>query len=359
MVIITLIIMAGLSLDERFMQEALSLATKGWGRTGINPLVGAVVVKDNQIIGRGFHRRIGEAHAEVIALIEAGFRAYGSTLYVTLEPCSCTGRTPPCVEAILRAGVKRVVIGMYDPNPDVNKQGEKFLLEHNINVSVGIFEKQAQDLNRFYRKYITKKIPYAIIKLAVSQDGRISGFPQKYITNEKSLRFVHSLRGQVDAVLVGINTILKDDPYLTDRYVGRHNPARIVIDPHLKIPMTANILKDDARRIIITSEKENVKKARCLKDVGVEMVFLSGDYYQLKNVFEILGRMNISSIMVEGGGILFSQFLSKKMYDELYIFVASKSVNAGIDFLKENNIDLTELPAVEFGEDKLYVYRNN
>ncbi|MGQ9817110.1 MAG: bifunctional diaminohydroxyphosphoribosylaminopyrimidine deaminase/5-amino-6-(5-phosphoribosylamino)uracil reductase RibD [bacterium] len=357
--VIIILIMLDRSLDERFMQEALSLATKGWARTGINPLVGAVVVKNNQIVGRGFHRRIGEAHAEVIALIEAGSKAYGSTLYVNLEPCSCTGRTPPCVEAILKAGIKRVVIGMYDPNPAVNKQGEKFLLEHNINVSVGILEKQAQELNRFYRKYITTKIPYVIVKLAVSHDGRISGFPQKYITNEKSLRFVHSLRGQVDAILVGINTVLKDDPYLTDRFVGRHNPARIVIDPHLKIPMTANFLKDDARRIIITSEKENFKKVRCLKDGGIEMVFLSGDYYPIKNLFEIIGQMDISSVMIEGGGILFSQLLSKKFYDELYIFVAPQSVNAGIDFLQENNIELAQFQAVDLGEDRLYVHRNN
>lgn len=351
--------MASQNFDERFMQEALCLATKGWSRTGINPLVGALVVKNNQIIGRGFHRKIGEAHAEVIALIEAGFRAQDSTLFVNLEPCSCIGRTSPCVEAIVRAKVKRVVIGMYDPNPAVNKQGEKFLLEHNISVSAGVLEKQAQELNRFYTKYITTRMPYTIIKIAVSQDGRISGFPQKYITSEKSRRFVHSLRGQVDAVLVGINTILKDDPYLTDRFVGRCNPTRIVIDPHLKIPMTANFLKEDARRIIITSEKENIKKIRSLQNAGIEMVFLPGDYYQIKTIFELLGQMYISSIMVEGGGILFSQLLSKKMYEELYIFVASQSVNTGIDFLKENHIDLTELQAVEFGEDKLYVYRNN
>lgn len=357
--VIIILIMDFQNFDERFMQEALSLATKGWSKTSINPLVGAVVVKNNHIIGRGFHRKIGEAHAEVVALIEAGYRAQGSTLFVNLEPCPCTGRTPPCVEAIVKAKIKRVVIGMYDPNPAVNRLGVKFLLEHNINVSVGILEKQAQELNRFYTKYITTRMPYTIVKIAVSQDGRISGFPQKYITSEKSLRFVHSLRGQVDAVLVGINTVLKDDPYLTDRLVGRHNPARVVIDPHLKIPMTANFLKEDARRIIITSEKENIKKIRSLQNAGIEIVFLSGDYYQIKTIFELLGQMNISSILVEGGGLLVSQLLTKKMYEELYIFVAPQSVNTGIDFLKENNIDLTQLQAVDFGEDKLYVYRNN
>jgi len=345
--------------DIRFMSEALALTKKGWGKTSVNPLVGAVVVKNNQIVGRGFHRKIGEAHAEVIALIEAGSRAQGSTLFVNLEPCPCAGRTPPCVEAILRAKIKRVVIGMYDPNPAVYKKGSEFLLEHNINTSIGILEKQAQELNRFYTKYITSKMPYIILKVAVSQDGRISGFPRKYITGEKSLRFVHSLRAQVAGVLVGINTVLKDDPYLTDRLVGRHNPARIVIDPHLKIPMTANFLKDDARRIIITSEKDNLKKVKSLQDAGIEMVFLSGDYYQISSVFEILGQMNISSIMVEGGGILLSQILGKKLYEELYIFVAPQSVGTGIDFLKENFIELNSMQAIKFGEDRLYVYRNN
>ncbi len=344
--------------DIRFMAEALALAKRGWGRTSINPVVGAVVVNNNRIVGRGFHRKRGEAHAEVVALHEAGSEARGATLYVNLEPCSFTGQTPPCVEAILRAKIKRVVIGMYDPNPAVNKSGIKFLLEHNISVSEGILESEAKELNRFYSKYITTRMPFIILKIAVSQDGRISGFSQKYITSETSRRFVHSLRSQVDAVLVGINTVLQDNPYLTDRLVGRHNPIRIVIDPHLKVPMTANFLREDARRIIITSEKENMRKIKSLQDAGVEIVFLTGDYYPMKTVFESLGASNISSIMVEGGGIVFAQLLARKLYDELYIFVAPYTVRTGTDFLTENSIELNSMQAIESGEDKLYVYRN-
>uniref|UniRef100_A0A7V0Z4Y7 Riboflavin biosynthesis protein RibD n=1 Tax=candidate division WOR-3 bacterium TaxID=2052148 RepID=A0A7V0Z4Y7_UNCW3 len=344
--------------DQRFMAEALALAKRGWGRTSINPLVGAVIVKDNKIIGRGFHRKIGEAHAETIALIEAGSNAEGATLYVNLEPCTCKGRTPPCVDAIINAKIKRVVIGIQDPNPLVNGNGIKTLIENNIDVTIDVLKRDAEELNRFYIKYITTKIPYIIVKIATSQDGRISGFPQKYITSETSRRYVHSLRSQVDGVLVGINTIIMDDPFLTDRLVGRHNPARIVIDPHLKIPMTANFLKDNARRIIITSEKNNLKKIKSLQDARVELIFISGDYYPIRNIFEVIGNAGIGSVLVEGGGIIFSQILGRKFYDELYIFVAPKRIEKGIDFLAENGIDINQMTGENIGEDRLYVYRN-
>lgn len=350
--------MSGNEIDKRFMAEALALAKKGWGKTSINPLVGAVVVKENKIIGRGFHRKIGEAHAEVIALIEAGSKAKGATLYVNLEPCTFRGRTPPCVGAIINAGIKRVIIGMEDPNPLVKGNGIKILNENNINTTVGINGKEANELNRFYTKYISTKIPYIILKIAVSQDGRISNFPQKYITCEASRRFVHSLRSQVDGIMVGINTVLKDNPFLTDRLVGRNNPARIVIDPHLRIPMTANFLKENARRIIITSETDNVKKIKSLQDAGVEIINLSGDYYPIGTVFETIGRYNIGSVLVEGGGILFSQIYSKKIYDELYIFVAPQKIGTGIDFIAENNIELSAMEELKIGEDRLYVHRN-
>lgn len=352
--------MTTIDFDIRFMSEALSLAKKGWGRTSINPLVGAVVVKENKIIGRGFHRKIGEFHAETIALLDAGSRAKGATLYVNLEPCTIKGRTPPCVEKIIESQIKRVVIGMYDPNPSVNGMGVKTLIENGIATTVGILEKEAQDLNRFYAKYITTKMPYIILKIAVSQDGRIAGFPQKYITSEISRRYVHSLRSQVDAIMVGINTIIKDNPFLNDRCVGRNNPARIVIDPHLKIPMTANFLKEDARRIIITSEKENERKIKCLQDAGVEIIFLNGDYYPIKNIFGIIGERNFASVMVEGGGIIFSQIFNKKFYDELYIFVSPKTIGTeNVNFLAENNIELRNMEEFKIGEDKLYVHRNS
>ncbi len=348
------------TLDERFMQEALCLATKGWGKTGINPLVGAVVVKNGRIVGRGFHRKLGEAHAEVCALIEAGRNAQGATLYVNLEPCCFEGRTPPCVESIIKAGIKRVVIAMTDPNPVVKGRGITILQKNNIEVISGILQREAIDLNHWYQKYITTKRPYVIVKIASSCDGRITGFKNRYITSIKSRRYVHSLRGRVSAVLVGINTVLKDNPYLTDRFVGRNNPARVVLDPHLRIPLDANFLKGDARRLIITSEDADQNKIRQLKEKGIEIILFKGDYYPLNLVFEELGRMEFGSILVEGGGILFSQILAKGLYDELDIFVAPESVGAGIDFLKENSIELQKMNSMNLNGDTLYyVYRHN
>ncbi len=346
--------------DERIMQEALTLATKGWGKTGINPLVGAVVVKKGRIVGRGFHRKLGEAHAEVCALIESGKNAQGATIYVNLEPCCFSGRTPPCVEAIIKAGIKRVVIGMTDPNPMVNGNGIKILQEKNIEVIGGILEKQARDLNRWYQKYITTKKPYIILKIAASKDGRITNFKDKYITSLKSRRYVHSLRSQVGAILVGINTILKDNPYLTDRLIGRNNPARIVLDPHLKIPLEANFLIPDARRIIITSEDNDRNKIQQLKEKGAEILSFKGDYYPLELVFEELGKREIGSILIEGGGIVFSQILTKSLYDELSIFVAPEIIGTGLDFLKENSIELQKMNSMDLNGDKLYyVHRYN
>lgn len=338
------------------------LAKKGWGKTGTNPLVGAVVVKNNRVVGRGYHRKIGEAHAETSALIEAGRNAKGATLYVNLEPCCTTGRTPPCAETICKANINRVVIGMLDPNPMVNGKGIEFLRQHNIKVTANILSQESNQLNLWYKKYITQKVPYIIVKIAASKDGRISDFKEKYITSEASRRFVHSLRSQVGAVLVGINTVLKDNPYLTDRLVGRNNPARIAIDPNLRIPLTANFLSHDAHRIIITSENNDPQKIEQLIGLEVDIVFMPGDYYPIETVFQKLGSLDVGSILIEGGGILFSQVISKKLYDELYLFVAPKIIGEGLDFIQEisQEIQLNKFVPTKIGEDLLYyVHRNN
>jgi diaminohydroxyphosphoribosylaminopyrimidine deaminase/5-amino-6-(5-phosphoribosylamino)uracil reductase len=348
--------------DAFFMQQALSLAKKGWGKTGTNPLVGAVVVKNNRIVGQGFHRKLGEAHAEVSALVDAANRAHGATLYVNLEPCCYVGHTPPCVEAIRKAKIKRVVIGTVDPNPMVNGQGIEYLKNHNIDVTTNVLAEQAHRLNLWYEKYITTKIPYVILKIATSQDGKISGFSEKYITSKPSRRYVHSIRSRVGAVLVGINTVLTDDPFLTDRLIGRHNPARVVIDPHLKIPMESHFLKPDAQRIIITSSSNKPEKLKKLKEQGCEFVYLTGDYYPVKTVLQKLGAFNIGSVLVEGGAIVFSQFFGKDLYDELFIFVAPRTVGKGIQILDQisRKIRLKDLAPEKIGEDLLYhVYRNN
>jgi diaminohydroxyphosphoribosylaminopyrimidine deaminase/5-amino-6-(5-phosphoribosylamino)uracil reductase len=354
--------------DEYFMREALALAKQGWGRTGVNPLVGAVVVRDGRVAGRGYHRKIGEAHAETVALLEAGARARGATLYVNLEPCCTCGHTPPCVDSILTSGVKRTVVAMPDPNPLVNGKGVACLIENGLMVASGVLKDEAELLNRAYGKYITQKVPYVILKLAASRDGKIAredkiaGPGGRYLTGETARRYVHSLRGRVDAILIGINTVLADNPYLTDRFVGRHNPARIVIDPRLRIPLDANFLIPDARRVIITSRNGDPQKIEKLITLGAEFQFMDGFYFPFKSILRIIGGLEIGSVLVEGGAIVFSQIFSEGSYDELYFFQAPGTIDRGLSLTDdiERIMAIAGAEISSIGEDTLYhVYRHN
>lgn len=344
------------------MQEALVLAEQGWGNTGTNPLVGALVVKDGCIVGRGYHRRIGEAHAEIVALTDAGARARGATLYVNLEPCCTTGRTPPCVVAIARAGITRVVIGMRDPNPEVDGRGIAGLQQSNIRVDTGVLEPRAVELNAWFAAYIRRKIPYMILKIAISRDGRISGFPERYITGPAARRYVHSLRSRIGAVMIGIGTVLADNPRLTDRLVGRRNPARVVIDPRLRIPEDALVLEPTARRIIITDTESDPEKRRRLAAGGVEFVLLPGTYFPLETVLRELPRHDIGSVMIEGGGVLFSQVIEQAAYDELLLFRSNRTAQPyGFDIMAETGLQrlIDTVPGQAVGEDTLFhVYRD-
>jgi diaminohydroxyphosphoribosylaminopyrimidine deaminase/5-amino-6-(5-phosphoribosylamino)uracil reductase len=345
--------------DVMFMQYALNLATRGWGRTGINPLVGAVVVRNGEIIGQGYHRKIGEAHAEVVALAEAGTRAVNADLYVNLEPCSVHGYTPPCVNAIIASKIKRVIIAAIDPNPAVNGKGVAKLKQHGIEVVENILNPQASELNRWYRKYIVTRIPYVILKIAATENMKISGFSTKYVTSEDSLRYVHALRSQVGAVLVGINTVLTDNPFLTDRMVGRHNPARIVIDPQLRIPLDANFLTPNARRIVFTKSESDQAKIRALEKTGVELVPLEADHSSTKDLLTTIGTFKIGSVLVEGGGETFMSFLTENSYDELYLFLAPERAREGIEIGFDQAFFAGKVPE-HIGEDSLYhVYRDN
>lgn len=348
--------------DQMFMVKALALAKKAWGSTGINPRVGALIVKNNRLIGQGYHRQLGEAHAEICAMIDAGKQARGATLYVNLEPCCCIGRTPPCVVSIVKAGIKKVVVAMSDPNPLVNGKGLEYLKAHRVDVSTGILADKAKELNNWYSKYIKTKTPYVIMKIAMSHDGKIAEFKQKYITSEPSRRFVHALRGQLNAVLVGINTILIDDPYLTDRLLGKNNPTRITIDPDLRISVNANFLRPNSRRIIMTRPQSDQKKIKLLSATGVEFIFLENTPYPTDKILTELGKQNIGAILIEGGGKVFTQFFDAHGYDELYLIRAKTKTNKGPSLKQKifDHVKTHDKKPIQIGEDLVYhVYRNN
>ena len=254
------------SWDEKYMETAFRLAKKGKGKTFPNPLVGAVIVKDNRVVGSGFHQRIGKSHAEVNALKSAGTKAKGATLYVNLEPCSHFGRTPPCVDSIIKSGIKKVICATLDPSPSVNGAGVKRLKWAGIEVKLGVLESKAKKLNEVYFKRILTGFPFVILKIVQTLDGKIATLSgnSKWISQEDSRKFVHSLRKQVDAVLVGINTVIKDNPKLTTRKVKGKNPLRIVLDSEGKIPLNSNLLKEnkDNKTVVVVTRRQAEKKIK-------------------------------------------------------------------------------------------------
>jgi len=310
------------------MQRALGLAKKGMGTTSPNPIVGCILVKNGEIVGEGFHRKAGEAHAEIIALESAGQRAKGAELYLTLEPCSHYGKTPPCVEAIIKAGVERVVIAMQDLNPLVAGQGIKKLKEQGIDVTVGVMEEEAKKLNEVFIKYITTKKPFVIGKIAQSLDGKIalSTGESKWITGEPARVKVHELRNWYDAVMVGIGTVLADDPFLTCRLPGKRNTkTRIIVDSTAKIPLDARIFENGNGRIILaTTDMADKKKIKALRSRELDVIETNAKdgKVDLVQLFDILGNMGITSVLVEGGSRLLTSLIRENLIDKLLIFLA-------------------------------------
>ncbi|PID78073.1 MAG: riboflavin biosynthesis protein RibD [Deltaproteobacteria bacterium] len=317
--------------NETFMKEALSLASKGRGFTASNPLVGAVCVKDGQITGRGFHEKYGSHHAEVNAINDAGKNALGSDLYVTLEPCNHHGKTPPCTEKILESGIKRVFCAMEDPNPGVNGGGNEFLRSRGIVVKTGLLEKEAIALNLPFIKYITQKKPYTILKLAMTLDGRIATRTgdSKWITNSKSRLWSHNLRHQCDAVLVGRGTVEADDPSLTARIEGKtaSEPLRIIADSRLSLYGMKNL------KIFSEKMKSKTMTACCksapderkseFEKMGVDIIELpenKNSMVDMKSLLSKLGKMGISSLMIEGGSAIAGSFLNNGLVDQIAFF---------------------------------------
>ncbi len=314
--------------DEFFMREALRLAKNAEGRTTPNPLVGAVVVKDNRIISAGWHRQAGTPHAEVHALNMAGELARGATIYVTLEPCSYFGRTPPCVDKIIFAGIERVVAATVDPNPKVAGRGIKILRDAGITVDVGILEDEARKLNEVFFKWVTKNLPFVTMKFAASLDGKIATVTgeSQWISCEESRKFVHHLRDINAGIMVGVNTVLIDDPRLTARIDGGKNPVRIVVDSLARTPLDAKVICDDsAETIIAVTKNAAAGKLSALRNSGAEIIMAGeGPKVDLEILMRELAAREITSVLLEGGGTLNFAMLEAGLVDRVYTFIAPK-----------------------------------
>lgn len=320
------------AIDEQFMREALGLAAQARGRTSPNPMVGSVVVKEGRVIGRGYHVRAGASHGEVMALEDAGADAKGATLYVTLEPCCHYGRTPPCTKTIIAAGIRRVVAGMRDPNPLVSGRGLDELRQAGLEITLPVLEAEAAALNEVFVKYITTKRPFVLLKVASSLDGKIATVTgeSRWITNERSRLLVHQLRDQVDAIMVGINTVLRDDPLLTTRLPGGggHDPLRIIVDSRLRLPHEARVLTASmsASTFIATTPEAPAEKRRQLEASGAKILVVegSGPGVPLGPLMDQLGALQVTSILLEGGGELHSSALRAGIVDKVLFFIAPK-----------------------------------
>lgn len=313
--------------DIDYMKLALQLARSTKGQTSPNPVVGSIVVNDGQIVGVGAHLKAGEGHAEVHALEMAGKKAEGATIYVTLEPCSHYGKTPPCANLIVESGIKRAVIATKDPNPKVAGNGIKLLKKAGIDVVYGVCEDEANELNKVFFHYVTKKTPYVTLKTAMTLDGKIATTTgkSKWITSEEAREDVHYLRHTHDAILVGIGTVLADNPSLTTRLAqGGKHPIRVILDRQLRIPLEANVVQDGLTETwVITSQNASKEKENELARFGVNVIRVKDDSVQ--SVLNELGERHITNLLVEGGAEVSGSFLKEKAIDEWIIYIAPKA----------------------------------
>lgn len=320
--------------DIQFMRRVLDLARKGYGRVSPNPMVGALVVKDGVVIGEGYHQGPGKPHAEVLALEEAGAQAAGATLYVNLEPCSHFGRTPPCVDKVISAGITKVVCSMEDPNSLVAGRGFKKLAASGVEVVPSFLGREARRLNESYIKFITAGLPFVTCKYAMTLDGKIStsSGQSQWISGEESHSQVHFLRKGSDGILTGVGTVISDNPRLTCRLPEKieRQPARIVVDTNLRIPLHSRVLTEDSSRTIIaTTEKSCPIQRERIKETGSEVLVVSTDSegrVDLKELIGRLGKQGISSLLVEGGPGLITSMFEAGLIDKFVVFVAPKII---------------------------------
>lgn len=355
-------------MDRMFMEKAISLAKKGEGLVDSNPLVGAVIVKDGKIIGGGYHEYFGGNHAEINALENAFEDTKDSTMYVTLEPCSHFGKTPPCVEAIIKSGIKRVVIGLIDPNPLVSGNGIKTLRDHGIEVVTGVLENECRELNEVFLKYIKTKLPFVTLKYAMTLDGKIASYTgdSKWISNLKSRKYVHKLRHINSAIMVGIGTVLSDDPSLNTRLDIEKplDPIRIIVDTRGRVPINSEVinLKSHAKTIVATSDLIETEKLKALEDKNITVIIcpIVNKQVDLNFLLKSLGKRGISSILLEGGSELNFNMLKENLVDKVITFIAPKIIGGkssktpvggeGIELMK-NSINTDNIKFKTFDDD--------
>jgi diaminohydroxyphosphoribosylaminopyrimidine deaminase/5-amino-6-(5-phosphoribosylamino)uracil reductase len=349
--------------DEFFMSKAIILAEKGRGFVSPNPLVGAVVIKNGKIIGKGYHTKFGEAHAEVNALIDANGRTRGATLYVTLEPCTFFGKTPACVNTVIDSGIKKVVVAVKDPNPMVSGKGIKMLKKAGIETKVGVLKKEVQKQNESYFKFVKKRLPFVILKIAATLDGKIAMLngESRWIDSLISRNFSQRIRCQCDAILIGINTVLEDNPRLTCRSEPKKRLLKVVLDSKLKTPFNAKLL-ENGNSVIFTSVS-NVPKMRLLNKKGAHLIKIKqgmNNFLSWVAILKELYKMNVSSVLIEGGAKVASSALKAGIVDKLYLFLAPKLLGKGLSFtdgiyLKrlDQAIKLKEYRIRQIGDDVL------
>ncbi len=357
--------------DISYLQMAYSLAEKAKGWASPNPYVGAVIVRRDVVMGSGYHEKPGRPHAELIALQKAGSLSQNSTAYITLEPCVHWGRTPPCVESLLQAGLKRVVISALDPNPLVFKKGIKRLRHAGLEVSVGLLEEKNERLNETYLKYITKKTPFVVAKAALSLDGKIAtkNFDSRWISSPQTRDYMHLLRGEYDAIMVGINTLIKDDPLLTVRHRNWKGKKimRIIIDSRLRFPLGSRIFStlSQGKILVFTLRNASDKKAEALSKKGADVVFLprTSSQVDIKKALVWLGKNEIASVLVEGGPLLLTSMREKMLIDKIFLSVSPKIIGGskapslfqgrGIDFIKDSLL-LKRLNSFQIDNDTIF-----
>lgn len=334
--------------DHQYMQLAIALAQATVGQTSPNPCVGAVLVKNGELISTGAHLKAGTAHAEAVAIREAGEISKGATLYVTLEPCSHHGRTPPCADLIVESGIKKVFVASLDPNPLVAGKGIEKLKKAGIEVETNICKEDAEKLNEKFFHFIRTKTPFVTIKGAASLDGKIAAKSgdSKWITSEEARLDTHKLRHEHDGILVGINTILQDNPLLTTRRPeGGKNPIRIILDTELKIPLSSQVVQDrSSQTIVFTGNRFDSVKAKQLTDLSVDVIPLDSHSISVKEVLKILGEKDIMSLLVEGGSEVHASFIEEEAFQEIVLYMAPKIIGGrdAIPFIGGIGSDLIE-----------------